>query len=175
MSRGFVSGVAAVLLLAASCRRIEPSRLDAVRKLRNLAPRFAPPAGGEITPAQIDLYLRVRRAGRHGSDIEAARNLGVDPVEFVWVRGRVLDALAYLDARRVQDGAAEAWTRSSAVLREARHESHDARTSARLDTEIAAVQKENAAARRADPGLAAGQRNAELVARRRREIDAVAP
>jgi hypothetical protein len=165
---------AALLLfsLAGACRKIEPPRLDAVQG--RLAPRFAPPASGEITPAQIDLYLRVRRAARRGSDIEAARALGVDPVEFVWVRGRVLEALAWLDARRVQEGAAEAWTRSSAVLREARRESHDARTSARLDAEIAAIQKESAGVRRSDPGLAAGQRNGELVARRRGEIDAVA-
>ena len=173
---------AATLLAAAAlaapglgCRRVDPQNLPSVRRLKSsLAPRFSPPATGELTPAQIDLYLRVRRAGRQGSDVEAARALGVDPVEYVWVRSRVIEALAYLDARRVQDGAGEAYARSAAVLREARKETRDPRTASRLDAEIAAVGRESAAARRSDPGLAAGQRNADIVARRRAEIDAVA-
>jgi hypothetical protein len=153
---------------------MDPQKLPSVRRLSGgLAPRFAPPASGEITPAQIDLYLRVRRASRHGTDIAAARDLGIDPVEYDWVRARVLEALAYLDARRVQDGAAEAYGRSAAVLREARRETRDPRTASRLDAEIATMQREGTAARRSDPALASGVRNADLVARRRAEIDAV--
>jgi hypothetical protein len=169
-------GAVALAASAAGCRRVDPQNLPSVRRLsRSLAPRFSPPATGELTPAQIDLYLRVRRAGRQGSDIEAARALGVDPIEYVWVRTRVLEALSWLDARRVQEGAGEAYARSAAVLREARKETRDARTASRLDAEIAAVGRESAAVRRSDPGLAAGQRNADLVARRRAEIEAVAP
>jgi hypothetical protein len=175
---GRLIGLAAAAVLsvplAAACRKIDPPKLDAVRGLRRLVPRFTPPVNGELTPAQLDLYLRVRRAGRHGSDIEAARALGIDAVEYVWVRGRVLEALAYLDTRRVQDGAAEAFTRSAAVLREARKESRDPKTSSRLDAEIAAADRERSAARRADPALAAGAVNAPKVAARRAEIDAVA-
>jgi hypothetical protein len=176
------AAVALVLLEAglafssAACRKIDRSSLPAVRSLPGrLAPRFQAPANGEITPAQVDLYLRVRRAGRHGSDIEAARALGLDPVEFVWVRSRVLEAVAYLEARRVREGASEAWTRSIAVLREARRETSDARAAARLDAEIGALQREAAATRQADAGLAAGARNAPKIAARRAEIDAVAP
>jgi hypothetical protein len=177
-NRAAAALVAAAAFAAAGsgCRRVDPQQLPSVRRLSSsLAPRFAPPATGELTPAQIDLYLRVRRAGRQGSDIEAARALGVDPVEYVWVRARVLEALAWLDARRVQDGAGEAYARSAAVLREARRETRDPRTASRLDAEIAAVQRESGAVRRSDPGFAAGQRNADLVGRRRAEIDAVAP
>ena len=169
---------AAVLFGGAACGRTDPPRLPlpSVGGLQTrLAPRYSPPANGEISPSQIDLYLRVRRAGRHGSDIDAARDLGIDPVEYVWVRSRVLEALAYLDAKRVQDGATEAYTRSVAVLREARKETGDAKTAARLDSELSAVERERASARRVDPALSAGARNAVRVAERRAEIDAVAP
>ena len=167
---------AALAIAAAACRKIEPASLPSARSLPGrLAPRFQPPANGEITPAQVDLYLRVRRAGRHGSDIEAARALGIDPVEFVWVRSRVLESVAFLDARRVREGAAEAWTRSLAVLREARRETSDPKTAARLEAEIAALQRDAAASRQADAALAAGARNAPRIAARRAEIDAVAP
>jgi len=168
----------AVLLGGAACGKTDRPRipLPSVGGLQTrLAPRYSPPASGEISPAQIDLYLRVRRAGRHGSDIDAARDLGIDPVEYVWVRSRVLEALAYLDAKRVQDGATEAYTRSVAVLREARKETGDAKTAARLDSELSAVERERASARRVDPALSAGARNAVRVAERRAEIDAVAP
>jgi hypothetical protein len=170
-----LAGAAALAAGSSGCRRVDPQKLPSVRRLSSgLAPRFTPPANGQITPAQLDLYLRVRRAGRHGNEIEAARDLGIDPVEYVWVRGRVLEALAYLDARRVQDGAVEALGRSTAVLREARRETRESRTASRLDAEIAATQRETAAARRADPALASGLHNADLVSRRRAEIDAVA-
>jgi hypothetical protein len=170
-----LAAAAALTGPAAACRRVDPQKLASVRRLSGrLAPRFTPPASGELTPAQIDLYLRVRRSGRHGSDVEAARALGIDPIEFVWVRARVLEALAYLDARRVQEGAAESYARSTAVLREARRETHDAKTASKLDAEIAVVERERSAARRPDPALAPGVRNADLVARRRAEIDALA-
>jgi len=166
----------AALFGAAACGKSDRPTIPSVGGLQTrLAPRFAPPVSGEITPSQIDLYLRVRRAGRHGSDIDAARDLGIDPVEYVWVRSRVLEALAYLDTKRVQDGAGEAYTRSLAVLREARKETSDGKTAARLDAEISAVERERTASRRPDPAFSPGARNAARVAERRAEIDAVAP
>jgi hypothetical protein len=87
----------------------------------------------------------------------------------------VLEAVAYLDARRVRDGAGEAWTRSLAVLREARRETRDPKVAARIDAEITTLQREAAATKQADAALAAGARNAPRISARRAEIDAVAP
>lgn len=162
---------------AAGCNRAEPGRLDPVRAIRSrVEPRFRPPADGRLTDAQVDMYLRVRRAVRGtASDATAARELGVDPAEFDWVRARITEALSVLDARHVAQAGAEAYGRAIASLRKAREEAGDPRTTAMLDAEIAAGERERAALRRPDPlppGIAA---NAARVAIRRTDIEALGP
>src|SRR4051812_35641409 len=50
---------AAALCGPAACRKSDRPRLPSVGGLQTrLAPRFAPPVNGEITPSQVDLYLR---------------------------------------------------------------------------------------------------------------------
>ncbi len=173
-----LAGVAAAGLLAlAGCRRLEPERLDPVRAIRSgVEPRFRAPQDGLLTPAQIDLYLKVRRAAGRGSDAEAARTLGADPAEFAWTRGRITEGIAAFDARRVADAAGESYARGLAALREARRAAPDARTASRLDVEIAALERERASLRRrpADVPPAAAA-NAALVETRRAEIDSVRP
>ena len=129
-----------------------------------------------MTAAQIDLYLKVRRAAGRGSDAEAARALGADPAEFAWTRARITEALAAHDARRVADAALESYARALAALREARRAAPDARTAAPLDFEIAALEKERASLRRRPvdfPPAAAA--NDALVETRRAEIESVRP
>ncbi len=168
--------VAAAALCALGCRKGgQAPSLDAVRAIRSrVEPRFRPPESGELTPAQIELYLKVRAAGG-GPQADSARALGVDPAELEWTRARIAEALVALDAREVREAALESFGKGIAALREARNASRDPRSTARLDAEIAALERERAIARRMDrlpPGAA---RNAALVAPRRGQLESVRP
>jgi hypothetical protein len=171
-----VFGFAAVLAFAPACRRGEKTTaLDPVRAIRSrVEPRFRPPEDGHLSPAQIDLYLKVRGAGA-GPEADAVRALGIDPVEFDWTRGRIAEALIALDARAVRESALEAYGKGIAALREARRATRDPRAAARLDVEIAALEKERASARRTEPLPPGVARNAALVAPRRAQIESVRP
>jgi hypothetical protein len=172
--------LAGALALAAagvvsSCRRFEPRRLDPVRALRSrVRPRFQPPADGLVTERQIQMYLSVRRAAGSGSDADAARALQADPVEFVWVRDRVVEALMALDARDVAEPVIESYGKAIATLREARRTAREAAAIARLDAEIAALERERAAVRSPDPGPGAAV-NAVRVRPHRAAIEALGP
>jgi hypothetical protein len=166
---------AAILVLAAcsSCKRIEPPKLDALRAFNRVArPVFQPAADGVLTPAQVDLFLKVRAGARAGSLADALASIGADPGEFTWVRARIQEALLALDADRVFAASAESYARGVAALRDARKAARDPQTIARLDAEIATLEKERASLRRPGPGLPSVARNAALVSRRRVEIEA---
>jgi len=167
--------LAAIVAIApTSCRKLEP-RLDPVRALQaRVRPRFSPPADGRLTDSQIDLFLKVRRAAGRRPPSEVAEEMRADPEELAWVRARIADALIALDARQVSEAAADAYAASLARLRETRRTTPDARTAARLDAEIAALEKERAALRHPVPSSAA-TRNAAVVAPRRAEIERVGP
>jgi hypothetical protein len=166
----------AALSGAFACRRIEPEKLDPVRALRSrVEPRFRAPADGLLTQAQIDLFLRVRGQTGNASDAQAARALGIDPAEFVWIRARIVEALGALDSRLVVDAAIESNTRALAALRQARGATHDPKAMARLDAEIAGIEKQRASLRKADPPSPQLQRNGALVAPRRAQIEAAGP
>ncbi len=163
-------------LAGAGCRRIQPQALDPVRAIRSrVEARFRPPASGQITNAQIDLFLRIRHAAGAGSDAEAARAEGMDPAEFEWVRGRIVEAFQALDAKQVTAAAAEQYARTVAMLREVRRGVRDPQAAARVDAEIAALERERVALRKGDPLAPPAGRNAALVAPRRAEIAAVGP
>ncbi len=169
-----------LLLAVAACgRREQAASLDAVRALRSrVEGRFEPPADGHLTEAQIDLYLRVRReAGPAGSNVEAGRVLGALPGEFAWVRGRIVEGLLALDAQKVTSAALESYGKSIAALRDVRRRVADSapRDAAKLDGQIAALERERATLRASEavaPGAAA---NAARIARRRTEIESVGP
>jgi hypothetical protein len=95
--------------------------------------------------------------------------------EFGWVRARIQEALLALDAERAASAAAESYARGTAALREARRATKDPKTAARLDAEIATLERERAGLRRAAPGSSGLARNAALVSRRRAEIEAAGP
>jgi hypothetical protein len=167
----------ALAAAAGACKRAEPGGLDPVRAIRGrLEPRFRTPADGRLTDAQIETYLRVRRAVRGTASEEAAAHaLGVDPAEVDWVRGRIIEAFSLLDSRRVAESGTEAYTRAIASLRQARATAGDPRTAAKLDAEIAGAERERAALKRPDPAPRAAAANAARLAPRRAEIEALGP
>jgi hypothetical protein len=137
-------------------------------------PAFAPAADGLLTRGQIDAYLKVLRASGRRAPSDVAQSMALDPTEFAWVRARIAEALLALDARQVSDAAADTYASALARLRETRRAAKDPKTSARLDSEIAALEKERAALHRPVPASAAS-RNAVLVAPRRAEIERAGP
>jgi hypothetical protein len=158
-------------LPAAACRRLESRDLDAVRALRTRAlPGFRPPADGVFTDAQLNGFLKVRRGARNRSDAETASALGADPVEIAWVRARVVEALLALEARQVTDAAFESYGGAIARLREARRSTRDPRAAARLDVEIAGLERERASLRKGESPSSASLKNAARLAPRRAEL-----
>ena len=177
---GWMSRTALALVLAmtalpgAACRRLEKGELDSVRALRARAlPRFHPPADGVFTDAQLAAFLKVRRAAGNRSEAEAASALGVDPVEIAWVRARVIEALLALDARQVTEAAFESYGGAIAHLREARKATRDPKAAARLELEIAGLERERTSLRRGESPAAASSKNAAHLAPRRAELQAL--
>ena len=172
MSRAILALVLVMTALpAAACRRLETRDLDAVRALRVRAlPRFRPPADGVFTAAQLDAFLRVRRAAGNRTEAQAASALGADPVEIAWVRARIVEGLLALEARQVTDAAFESYGGAIARLREARRSTRDPKTAARLDVEIAGLERERASLRKGEPPAPASLKNAARLAPRRAEL-----
>jgi hypothetical protein len=163
-------------LASAGCKRLEPRKLDPVSAIRShVELRFQPPADGLLTNAQLDMYLRVRRAAGSGSDAETALQLGIDPFEFVWVRARIVEAIVALDSRQVAEAALESYARAIATVREARRSARDAQTAARLDGEIAGLERERSTLRKGEGPTPQMVRNAARVAPRRAEIESLGP
>ncbi len=132
---------------------------------------FRPPADGTLTGAQIDKYVKVRRAAKGRTDAEASRAVGVDPDEFAWVRSRIVEGLLEADRRRVRAASEAVYGKTIASLRETRRAVRDPATARTVDEQIAGLERERLALRRPEavpPALAA---NARLVATRRAEID----
>ncbi len=170
MGRALCVFLSAALLLA-GCRKLEPRALDSVRALASrVQPAFRPPADGVLSEAQLTMYLNVRRAAAGRLASPAA-----DAEEYAWVRGRIIEALAALEAKRVTEAALDSYARAIAELRETRRVSRDARAARRLDAEIAGLERERAALRRRDAAAPGILQNASLVAPRRAEIESVGP
>jgi hypothetical protein len=167
--------VAAGLAVLPACRKLESGQRDAVAALRaRVRPQFQPPADGLLTDAQIDLFVRVRKAAGRRPPSDVAGETGADPVELAWVRARITEALLALDARQVADSANEVYANALARLKETRRAARDPKAAARLDSEIAALEKERAGLRGGD-GASPASRNAARVAPRRAELERVGP
>jgi hypothetical protein len=173
-------GRLAILLAAAvaalpACRKLETRELDAVRALKARArPRFQPPADGLLTDAQIEMFLKVRQAAGRRPPSEVAADMGVDPAELAWVRARITEALLALDARQVGEAAYESYGTALARLREGRRTTRDPKAAARLDAEIAVLERERGTLRRSDSASPASK-NGARVAARRGEIERIGP
>ena len=175
MRRTLAVLVLAALAAAPGCRKLDTRELDAVRALRARArPSFRPPADGLLTGAQVETFLRVRQAAGRRPPSEVAQEMGVDPVEFAWVRARIVEAFLALDARQVGEGAYETYGATLNRLRDARRATRDPRAATRLDVEIATLERERGTLRRAD-ATSPASRNAALLAPRRAELERVGP
>ncbi len=137
--------------------------------------RFRPPADGMLTEPQIDRYVRVRRASKGRSGREAAQAVGVDPEEFAWVRGRILEALVALDTRRVRSAAEETYARTLASLRETRKSARTPETARAIDEQVAGLERERASFGKLEPLPADVEVNARRIAARRAEVESVSP
>jgi hypothetical protein len=174
--RALVLLVAAAAAVAPACRKLEPPSLDPVRALRaRVRPGFRAPSDGLLTAAQVDTFLRVRRAAGSRPESVAASALGADPAEIAWVRARIGEAILLIDARRVAEASAEEYASSLARLRETRRTTKDPKAAAKIDVEIGALERERAAARRDDAASPAVVKNAALVAPRRSELERLGP
>ena len=167
----------AAILYAGACGRGEKRPEEAVRAVRQrLEGRFVPPADGRLTDAQIDMFLRVRKAAvTEGSDSEAATRLAVSPAEFDWVRARIVEALLALDSRQATSAVFDAYGHAIEALREARRGAVDRASAAKVEGEIAALERERATLRRPDPLAAVVAANSAKVEKRRAEIEAATP
>ena len=172
-----LAGAGALLALMAGCSKAPPgpARGPQGPAAAGLPARFLPPADGRITAAQVDRYVRVRRAARGRPEPEAAGALGMDPDEFFWVRGRIVEAMVELQAEKVRTAADGTFARTLASLRETRSRAVEPGTAHAMDEQIAAVERERGAIRRPDPVPPAIAANARLVASRRAEIESVSP
>lgn len=140
-----------------------------------LITRFRPPADGLLKDAQVDRYTRVRRAARGRSEEEAARAVGVDPEEFVWVRSRIVEALVLLDTAQVRSGAEATYARTIASLKEAAGSVKDRETLRRLNEQVNLLERERANLKAPETPPAAVAANARRLAPRRAELEAARP
>jgi len=171
------AGLALALAFAPACRggasRAELERLARQSQARlNATLKFRPPADGIITDAQLERYIRVRRAAKTRSDSDAARAVGVDPDEVAWVRARVDEALIEADSRRVRTASDEVYARTIASLRETRKSVKDPAIARSVDEQIAGLERERATFRRGSSGApAAVAENARKVAAKRADLE----
>jgi hypothetical protein len=189
--RDVAKAALAALLVASACGRParEAARAAAPPPVKTAAAAlsvgFRPPSDGVVTDAQIEMFLRVRRAARAErasagpgsgrSDAEAAIALGVPTAEYDWVRARIVEALQVLDERRVRDSAAGTYAKALASIRETRRKVTDPETARTLEAQIAALEREAGASARAEklpPPLAA---NVRKVSARMADIGPVRP
>ena len=85
-------------------------------------------------------------------------------------RHAIAEALLAIDSREATAAVVESYGRALAALREAR-KGADPSSAAKIDAQIAALERERAGLRRPDPLLAAVAANAGRVERRRTEIE----
>lgn len=168
---------AAICLSAGACERAAPRKGASAPGLPRLPVivRFRPPADGLLTDAQIDRYVRVRRAARGRSDEEAARAVGVDPEEFGWVRTRIVEALVALDTSQLRTASEATYTRTIVSLREAARSVKDRETLRRMEEQIAGLERERGSLKAGDKPPTAVAANARRVASRRAEIEGPRP
>lgn len=155
--------------------------------------RYEPPADAKLTPAQVAMYLGIQRAmvtrlrgGASapqaenapldtGLDEKLARESGANPEEYLWVRGRVLDARLARSQRALHAPLAALLEKSRAELEKSRSVAADDRTRAVVEEQLRAVEAEIERERqrekpREEPSTTA---NLALLERHLAELDAI--
>jgi len=161
------------LLVLPGCRR-EPERpapsgtTDLMDEIARL-PAYKPPADGRLTRRQVEMYLKVQRreqalrrggADRATAGLRAAHELGYNPREYAWVRGRVSDAEMLQTTAGLRRQVAEARQEILARLRRQREEAKSAGERAEIDQRIQELETPSGTDK-ADP---AQEANARLLA-----------
>ncbi len=154
--------------------------------------RYVPPADGRLTPDQVRAYLAVVReeaaggksapATSRGGDpffepeVAAARKLGLNFEEHLWVKQRVVEAEILADEIEARRKNAETFRRTIASLRAAAGASPDPATRETVARQISELEQEAAENERALrlPPPPAAAANLALVARFRKDLDAAA-
>lgn len=88
----------------ATCRAVHQVAGEGVPEPRKAGtPRFTPPADARLSEAQIEMFLRVRPREQTilrqpggeppEAEVRAARELGVEPEEYRWVKERIVRAV----------------------------------------------------------------------------------
>jgi hypothetical protein len=88
----------------ATCRAVHHVAGEGVPEPRKgSTPRYVPRPDGELSEAQIEMFLRVRPreqeilrqpgGGPAEAEVRAAREVGVEPEEYRWVKGRIARAV----------------------------------------------------------------------------------
>jgi hypothetical protein len=168
--------IASATFTAGACRRQEPAQTRPERTPRAvMISRFQPPSDGQLSNAQVDRYLRVRRSSKGRSELEAIRAAGVDPDEYTWVRARIIEALLELKNRKVRSASEETYARTIASLRQARQSARERETQRTLDEQIAGLERERASLKQVDAAPISVTLNAKLIAKRQAEIEALSP
>jgi hypothetical protein len=176
----FAKAAAGTALCLLSCgrggpsSRSEPGKAAVVPGLPAIT-RFRPPDNGLLTDAEVERYVRVRRAARGRSEEEAARAVGVDLEELAWVRSRVVEALVFLDTAQVRTGAEATYARTIASLKEAVRNVKDRETLRRMNEQIALLERERANLKAPEAPPAAVAANARRLAPRRSDLEASRP
>jgi hypothetical protein len=161
-----------VLLLAAGgCARAKQKAAEeALRKAgvegkvqildASSRPRYEPPEGGGLAAAQVERYVAIQekyvrrlRAGTEAAsasdpslDERVAREEGLDPEEYLWIRGRVLDALLARRNERMGSSLSEFLRRDKADLERSLSGAKDPKTRALLEEQIRTIDGELAKA-----------------------------
>ena len=171
------AAAAALCLLAFACGIPSPKGEAPKVVLPRIAAlkRFRPPADGLLTEGQLDRYVRARRAARGRSEQQAARAVGVDPEELVWVRSRLVEALVFLDTAQVRSAAEGTYARTIAALREATKSVKDRQTLRRMNEQITLLERERASLKPPEAPSAAIAANARRVAPRRPDLETERP
>lgn len=122
--------------------------------------RYDPPKDGRVSPSQVAMYLGIQRAMvtrlRDGAaapqaenspldtglDEKLARESGANPEEYLWVRGRILDARLARSQRSLHAPLAALLEKSRAELEKSRAVAADDRTRAVVEEQLRAVEAE---------------------------------
>lgn len=137
-------------------------------------------AGAESEDDKASVWSQVRNMGAAmqgfgdlmTAELRAAQELGYNPAEFQWVRGKILEAQAAAAGRQFQEGMGEAQKQLLATMEAQREQVTDPDQRAALDEQIETFRDNLASAEsdgEVDPGV---EFNVELVQRYEEQIRA---
>lgn len=137
---------------------------------------YRPPADGRLTERQVEMYVKVEARSRKirgndpaTADLRAARELGVNPKELLWVQDRVREAESAGAGAILDSKIQESRLRVLRFLEEERKKAVDPGRRAEIDRQIGELR---ALMKGSRPSLGPGVRhNAALIAKHRDDLE----